>query len=475
VTRPFDLLVVGGGTAGLVGAYTGAALGARVAIVERDRLGGDCLWTGCVPSKALLASAHAAADARRAARLGVHVSGVEVDFEAVRAHIKRAIATIEPVDGAPALEAAGVTVLAGAARFTGTRAVTVEGVDVPWRRLLLATGSEPVVPDVDGLHHLRVVTTDDVWDLEALPDPLVVLGGGPTGCELAQAFARLGARVTLVELAPRVLAGEDPDAAALVHDALVADGVEVLAGHRLVRGLPGAVAVREGSGTTEREIPCGVLLVAAGRRARSAGLGLDAAGVRLDAAGQVVVDPTLRTTNPRIWAAGDVTPLPRFTHTAGVFAGVAATNAVLRLRRRVRLDAVPRVAYTDPEVAAVGVRTDDPSVRVLTRSHHEVDRAIAEGRTEGFARLAVRRRGGRSRLVGATVVGPRAGETLAELTLSVRLGLGPGALVATTHPYPAYTDGPVNAAVDDLRALAARPLPRTALRLLAGVLRVVSP
>jgi pyruvate/2-oxoglutarate dehydrogenase complex dihydrolipoamide dehydrogenase (E3) component len=474
MTRPFDLLVVGGGTAGLVGAYTGAALGARVAIVERDRLGGDCLWTGCVPSKALLASAHAAAEARRAGRLGVHVSGVEVDYAAVRAHIRGAIATIEPVDGAPALEAAGVTVFTGEAHLTGPRTMTVDGAPVPWRRLLLATGSEPVVPDVDGLQHLRVVTTDDVWDVEELPDPLVVLGAGATGCELAQAFARLGARVTLVELAPRVLAGEDPDAAALVHDALVADGVEVLTGHRLVRGLPGAVAVRGGDGG-EREVPCGVLLVAAGRRARTAGLGLDAAGVRLDDAGQVVVDGALRTSNPRIWAAGDVTPLPKYTHTAGAFAGLAATNAVLRLRRRVRLDAVPRVVYTDPEVAAVGVRTDEPGVKVLTRSHHEVDRAIAEGRTEGFARLAVGRRRGRSRLVGATVVGPRAGETLAELTLSVRLGLGPGALVATTHPYPAYTDGPVNAAVDDLRALAARPVPRTALRLLNRVLRVVSP
>ncbi len=467
--RPFDLLVVGGGTAGLVGAYTAAALGARTAIVERARLGGDCLWTGCVPSKALLAAAHAAADARRAAALGVRVAGVEVDFAVVMAHVKAAIATIEPVDGAPALEAAGVTVLTGEARLTGPRTAVVDGVGVPWRRLLLATGSEPVVPDVPGLEHVRVLTTDTVWELEALPDPLVVLGGGATGCELAQAFARLGARVTLVELAPRLLGGEDPDAVAVVRDALEADGVEVLTGHRLVRGAPDAVGVRGPDG--ERELACGALLVAAGRRARTTGLGLDAAGVALDGAGQVVVDPALRTTNPRIWAAGDVTPLPKYTHTAGAHAGIAVPNALLRLRRRVRLDAVPRVVYTDPELAAVGVRTDDPRVRALTRPHREVDRAIAEGRTEGFARLAVRRRAGRTRVVGATLVGPRAGETLAELTLAVRLGLGPSALLATTHPYPTYGDGPANALVDDLRALAAKPVPRTALRLLTRLLR----
>ena len=468
---PFDLLVVGGGTAGLVGAYTGAALGARVAIVERSRLGGDCLWTGCVPSKALLAAAHAAAGARRAAAFGVRTGPVEVDFAAVMAHVRRAVATIEPVDGAPALEAAGVTVLTGQARFTGPGTVTVDGADVPWRRLLLVTGSEPVLPDADGLGHLDVVTTDDVWDLDQLPDPLVVLGGGPTGCELAQAFARLGAAVTLVEQAPTLLAGEDADAVAVVHAALVADGVEVLAGHRLVRGLPGAVAVRPVQGGAERELPCRTLLVAAGRRARTKDLGLDAAGVRLDDRGQVLVDATLRTTNPRIWAAGDVTPLPKYTHTAGTFAGLAATNALLRLRRRVRLDAVPRVAYTDPELAAVGVRTDDPGVRALTRHHTHVDRAIAEGRTEGFARLAVRRRRGRDRLVGATVVGPRAGETLAELTLAVQRGLGPGALLAPIHPYPTYGDGPSNAALDDLRATLARPVPRAALRLLTRLLR----
>jgi pyruvate/2-oxoglutarate dehydrogenase complex dihydrolipoamide dehydrogenase (E3) component len=272
-----------------------------------------------------------------------------------------------------------------------------------------------------------------------------------------------------VELAPRLLGGEDPDAVAVVRDALEADGVEVLTGHRLVRGAPAVVAVQGPDG--ERELACDALLVAAGRRARTAGLGLDAAGVALDRAGQVVVDPTLRTTNPRIWAAGDVTPLPKFTHTAGAHAGIAVPNALFRLRRRVRLEAVPRVVYTDPELAAVGVRTDDPGVRALTRPHREVDRAIAEGRTEGFARLAVRRDLGRQRLVGATVVGPRAGETLAELTLVVRLGLGPSALLATVHPYPTYGDGPANAAVDDLRALAARPVPRTALRLLTRLLR----
>lgn len=486
----WDLLVVGGGTAGLVAARTAARFGAKVALVERDRTGGDCLWTGCVPSKALLAAADLAARARAGAALGVHVGDVRVDFPAVMRHVGAAIAHIEPVDSVAALQRAGVTVVQGEARFTGPRTVAAGGRELVFRRALVATGAAPVVPDVPGLREARPLTSDTVWTLPRLPDRLVVLGGGSIGCELGQAFARLGARVTLVEALPRVLGREDPDAAALVHRRLVEDGVEVLTGHRAVRVDPGgttggaagpgasAQAGRimlstGGTGGTGAAVDYDALLVAVGRAPRSGGLGLDRAGVLVDEQGFVTVDERLRTSNPRVFAAGDVTAHPQLTHVAGVHGSLAAVNAVLGLRRRVDRSAVPRVTFTDPEVAAVGRATwAEPGApsgppTLVTRHHDEVDRAVAEGRTEGFARLVLAADG--STVVGATVVGPRAGESLAELTLAVRRRLSVTMLAGTMHAYPTYGDGPWLAAVDRVTDRLAEPRARAVT---AGLLRL---
>lgn len=448
-----DLLVVGGGTAGLVGARTAAQLGASVLLVERERTGGDCLWTGCVPSKALVAAASAAAGARSAARLGVHVDGVRVDFAAVMAHVEGAMAAIEPTDSAAALAEAGVRVRSGSARFTGPDAVEVDGERIAFRHALVATGSDPAVPPVPGLD--AALTTDTVWDLTELPRRLVVLGGGTIGCELGQAFARLGSAVTVVEMADRLLPNEDARAAALVTDALRADGVTVRTGSR-VESADGASVVLAGGERVEGD----ELLVALGRRPDTRGLDPAAAGVELTERGHVVVDAALRTTNPRVFAAGDITGHPQFTHIAGVHGALAASNAVLGLRRKVDLRAVPKVTYTAPEVASVGA-VDGPTVR--THDNAEVDRAIADGTTAGFTRLVLDRRG---RLVGATVVGPRAGEVLAELTLAVRKRLPATAVAATTHPYPTYGDAPWNAALAQTRARLARPLLRPLLALL---------
>lgn len=471
----WDLLVVGGGTAGIVAAKTAAGLGASVLLVERDRLGGDCLWTGCVPSKALLSAAAKAAHARNAGQHGVIVDGVTVDFTAVMAHVRAAVRTIEPVDSPAALTAAGVQVVAGEVRFTGPRAATVSGQPVAFRQALLATGAAPAVPPIPGLADAvasgRVVTSDTVWGLTDLPRRLVVLGGGSIGCELGQAFARLGAQVTLVEAAPRLLPREDPDAADVVEVALRADGVTVMTGAavRQVRdGTSGGQLVVDG----DREVRYDQLLVAVGRTPRTAGLGLDRAGVEVDGRGFVVVDKALRTTNPRVWAAGDATGHPQFTHTAGVHASVAASNAVLGLRRAAETAAIPRVTFTDPEVAAVGLGAGDvgsrPGLRVLTRSHEDVDRAVADGDTAGFARLVVDRRG---RVVGATLVGPRAGESLAELVLAVRRHLRTRDLAGSVHAYPTYGDGPWNAAIDDVRARLAAPRAARVIRSLVAVRR----
>ncbi|MGY1664346.1 dihydrolipoyl dehydrogenase family protein [Geodermatophilus sp. SYSU D00696] len=460
--RAWDLLVVGGGTAGLVGARTAAALGARVALVERDRPGGDCLWTGCVPSKALLAAAARAAGARTAGDLGVRVGEVAVDLAAVMRHVHGAVAAIEPEDSRESLEADGVTVLPGTARLTGARTLDVDGRSTSFRAALLATGAVPALPPVPGLREAVPLTSETVWDLEVLPRRLAVLGGGGIGCELGQAFARLGAEVTLVEEQPRVLPDEDPDASALVAAALEADGVRLLTGTRVtaVAGTPGRAGelhVRGPGG--ERGLPVDRLLVAVGRRPDTAALDPAAAGVALDDDGFVRVDATLRTTNPRIWAAGDLTAVSRWTHTAGVHGATAAVHAVLGLRRAIDTRAVPRVTFTDPEVAAVGAptwaRDGARAPRTVTRRADRVDRAVAEGDTAGFTRLAL---GPRSRIEGATVVGPRAGEALAELTLAVRTGLRTTDLAATIHPYPTHADGPWNAALDDVWArLAARP------------------
>ncbi|WP_295783842.1 FAD-dependent oxidoreductase [uncultured Microbacterium sp.] len=459
----WDLVVVGAGSAGLVGARTAAVLGARVLLVEANGFGGECLFTGCVPSKALIAAAEAAHDARDATRLGVHVDGVRVDFAAVMAHVKGAIAAIEPVDSPEALAETGVYTLRGRARFDGPRSLVVEGVGIRFRDALVATGSTPIVPQ-----GVEVLTNETLWDLDELPATLLVLGGGAIGCEMAQAFARLGSRVTLVHRGDRVLPKEDPDASALVLAALRADGVDVRLGATLESAgrVDGRTTARLSDGST---VVADRVLAALGRRVDTTGLGLDAAGVALDDSGAIAVDRILATSNPRIRAAGDATPLPRFTHTAGMFGSIAATNAVLGLRRRVRLDDVPRVTFTAPEVAAIGVPTTDAAgVRIVETAHHDLDRAIAEGRTAGFTRLAVDRKG---RVVGATIVGPRAGESLGELSTAVSRGLSVRDLAGVLHAYPTYSDAGWNAAVRDAQGALRSGAVAAVIRLLRRVRR----
>ncbi len=481
-SQDWDLLVVGGGTAGIVGAKTAASFGARVLLVERERTGGDCLWTGCVPSKSLLAAAAAAADARAATRFGVHTGQVRVDFTGVMAHVHSAIASIAPADSVEALEAAGVRVATGSLTFTGAHSADIANTDeiantggraVTFAQALVATGAAPALPPIDGLS-AGVLTSDTIWDLTSLPTRLVVLGGGSIGCELGQGFARLGSQVTIVEGADRILPREDAAASAVVAAALTADGVRVLTDVRVVGveavaapGGGGALRLQDGS-----HIDYDELLVAVGRAPRTAGMGLAAAGVEVDKRGFVVVDSHLRTTNRRIWAAGDLTGHPQFTHTAGVHGSLAASNAILGLRRSVDTSTIPRVTFTHPEVAAVGVGTDESDTKddltLLEWGNEHLDRAVIQGATGGFTRLVV---DGKGRVLGATVVGPRAGETIGELTLAIRHGLRTRDLAGTTHAYPTYNDGPWNAAIADVRSRLNRPGTARATRVLSSVRR----
>lgn len=455
-----DLLVVGGGSAGIVGSKTAASFGAQVVLVEQDRTGGDCLWTGCVPSKTLLSAAEHAPAASS-------LTGKPTDFVAVRERIRAAIETIEVVDSPEAIEDAGVKVIKGALTFRAPGLAEVNGQLIRFRQALIATGAAPILTGIPGLAANATVTSETIWDLETLPERLVIVGGGPIACELGQAFARLGSSVTMI-VRSQILTKEDADAASLVRASLTNDGVRILEN----LGITGAVATERGteiSTTDGGTVDADVVLVATGRAPRTEGLGLERLGVELDEGGHVITDSTMMTSNPRIWAAGDVTANPQFTHLAGGHASVAVTNAVLGLKRRISRT-VPRVTFTSPEVAAVGLTHADGSRkhRAVTAWHTHVDRAVAEGTVDGFTRLIINKKG---KILGGTIVGPRAGESLAEVTLAVQKGLTTSDIAGTTHPYPTYSDGVSNAALIDVRARLEMPSLRMSVAVLLRMRR----
>ena len=474
MSRTYDLVVLGGGTAGLVSSTIAAGVGARVALVERARPGGDCLWTGCVPSKSLIAAAKLTDRMRHADRVGLVPVRPEVDFARVMARVQQAIAAIEPHDSPARLRAEGVEVIVGEGCFVDRRTLEVDGRRLRFASAIVATGSEPAVPPLDGLEGPEVLTTDTVWDQRELPSKLVVLGGGPIGCELGQAFARLGSGVVLVELAERLLGREEPAAGALIAERLAEDGVDVRLGARALEvdrppdGPPGLVL--DGPGGRET-VPFDRVLVATGRRPRTTGIGLEAAGVEVDERGAVVTDARLRTSARRIFAAGDVTAQLPFTHVAAHHARVAAVNALLGTRRSVD-DTIPWVTFTDPEVARVGLTEADARARwgdraIVARSDYAaLDRAITEGEPRGFALLVADPRG---RLVGATVAAPGAGEAIAELTARIKAGDKIDRLSTTVHAYPTLAEGPARAADEHLRRRYAQPRYRLLARpVLAG-------
>jgi len=441
----YNLVVVGAGTAGLVCAAGAAGLGARVALVERDLMGGDCLNVGCVPSKALLRAARAAADVRAAARFGVSVTGLNVDFTAAMARMRALRAGLSPVDSARRFHELGVDVFLGEGRFTGRDTLSVGEATLRFSRAVIATGARATVPPIPGLEEVGYLTNESVFDLVELPRRLVVIGGGPLGCELAQAFARFGAAVTLVQRAPRLLEREDPDAAAVVERALRGDGV------RLILGATVEQVKRDGADVVVDVRADGVaeplrgdrVLVAAGRTPNVDGLGLPAAGVAADATRGVLVDDRLRTTNPRVFAAGDVCSPLKFTHNSDAQARTVLRNALFLGRARASALLIPRCTYTDPEIGHVGLdeaqaRARGVAVQAFLQRFDEVDRAVLDGETDGFVKILVRR--GSDRIVGATVVARHAGDLLPALTLAITRGIGLGALASVVHAYPTQAD-----------------------------------
>ncbi len=479
--KRYDLAVLGGGAAGLVAAHGAAGLGARVVLIERhEQTGGDCLWTGCVPSKSLIASADLAQRMRDAGAVGLVPVEPEIDFARVMAHVDGARRRIAPQDSVDRLRANGVEVLPGHACFVGPGQLMVDDRQLlNFRTALIATGSSPSVPPIDGLEDADPLTNETVWDLRELPGRLVIVGGGATGCELGQAFGRLGSEVALIEVAMGLLAAEEPEAQRLIADRLRGEGVDVrLAAEALrveeVAGQSGRLLFKQAG--VESSLPFDRILVATGRRPETADLGLEAVGVQLDGQGAVKVDATLRTTARGIFAAGDVNGSLPFTHVAAHHARTAVGNALFHARRSFTTDAVPWVTFTDPEVARVGLTEEQARRRFgddVAVAHHDyegLDRAVTAGVPYGFAKLVGSPRG---KLVGATVAAPTGGEAIAGLATHIAAGNAIGDVSRQVHAYPTFAEGPARAADEHLRDRWLTPAMRRFTRPVLALLRAV--
>ncbi len=438
-----NVIVIGAGSAGLVAALIAATVKAKVTLVERHKMGGDCLNTGCVPSKALIRSARIADYARRATEFGLEPMAVQVNFRRVMERVQAVVKTIEPHDSVERFTSLGVDCLQGDARILSPWEVEIDGRVLSARNIIIASGARPQVPDIPGLAALDYLTSDTVWELREAPAHLLVIGAGPIGCELAQAFARLGTRVTLVTHAARVLPREDPEVSALLLQSLQAQGMTVHTGYEPLAfrrdGAAQCASFRTPAG--ERELVFDRVLLAVGRHANVEGLGLDALGIPLTAAGTVVVDEYLRTRVPTIFACGDVAGPYLFTHMASHQAWYATVNALFGRFRKFKVDysIVPWATFTDPEVARVGLNEQEALARgipvdVTRYGIDDLDRAIADGEAHGFVKVLTAP--GSDRILGATIVGYHAAELLAEFVLAMKHGLGLGKILATIHVYP---------------------------------------
>jgi pyruvate/2-oxoglutarate dehydrogenase complex dihydrolipoamide dehydrogenase (E3) component/uncharacterized membrane protein YdjX (TVP38/TMEM64 family) len=455
-TRPArferNMVVIGAGSAGLVSAYIAATVKAKVTIVERHKMGGDCLNTGCVPSKALIRTARLLSHMRRSPEFGVRSATAEFDFAEAMERVRSVVRAIEPHDSVERYSQLGVECLMGAARITspwtvevalaggGTRTLTT-------RNIVIAAGARPFVPPIPGLREARPFTSDTLWDLRVQPRRMVVLGGGPIGCELAQCFARLGTQVTQVEMLPRIMSREDPEFSALVAERFRAEGVELLTGHKatqVLRENGETVVVVEHEGA-ERRIACDAILCAVGRAANIEGYGLEELGIPVTKQKTVEVNDFLQARYPNIYACGDVAGPYQFTHTASHMAWYCAVNALFGRFRRFRVDysVIPWATFTDPEVARVGLNEQEAKEKgiacdVSVYRLEELDRAIADGEAHGMVKVLTVP--GKDRILGATIAGDHAGDLLAEFVLAMKHGIGMNKILGTIHTYPTFAE-----------------------------------
>lgn len=447
-----DICVIGGGSGGLSVAAAAAAFGVPTVLIEKHKMGGDCLNTGCVPSKALLAAAKRAELMQSARSFGVTVQGVNVDFAKVHDHVHGVIAAIAPNDSVERFAGLGVRVIQGHATFKDRRTVVVgDQYEIRARRFVIATGSTPAVPPIAGLDQGPYLTNESIFDLSERPKQLIVIGAGPIGLEMAQAFRRLGSEVTVLEAA-QPLAKDDPECAAIVLDRLEREGVVIRGGVRVVRvtHAGGSVSVTiEGSGG-EETVEGTHLLVATGRNPTVDGLGLDAAGIRYDRSG-ILVNKKLKTANRHVYAIGDAAAGQlQFTHAANYHAGLVIRNALFRLPVRVNNDVIPWVTYTEPELAQSGLseaeaRKRGIKIRILRWPYHDNDRAQAERETRGHIKVIMKKNG---KIIGTTIVGAQAGELIATWTLAIAQGLNIRAFTGIVLPYPTLSEIGKRAAID---------------------------
>jgi dihydrolipoamide dehydrogenase len=447
--RAFDtnMVVIGAGSAGLVTAYIAAAAGAKVTLVEKDKMGGDCLNTGCVPSKALIRSSRIKAYIDRSREFGISAGRAETDFPAVMQRVRDVITTIEPHDSIERYTALGVDCVQGEARISSPWSVEVNGRTINTRSIVIATGGSPAVPPVPGLDEIDYLTSDNLWTLTELPQKLLVIGGGAIGCELAQAFHRLGSEVTIVEMLPRLLANEDEAVSAAIRNSFENDGIKVLTETR-VTGFEntadgGRVSIEHAN--RKQVIALDKVLVATGRRGNSANLGLEALGITSNADGTIPVNEYLQSIYPNIYACGDVAGPYQLTHAAAHQAWYCAMNALFGRFWKFRVDysVLPRAVFCDPEVASVGINEQQAKEQgiaheITTYGIDDLDRAIADGEAQGFVRVITPP--GSDRILGVAITGPHAGDIISEYVLAMRNGLGLGKILGTVHIYPTFAE-----------------------------------
>jgi pyruvate/2-oxoglutarate dehydrogenase complex dihydrolipoamide dehydrogenase (E3) component/uncharacterized membrane protein YdjX (TVP38/TMEM64 family) len=443
----YNLVVIGAGSAGLVASYIAATVKARVALIEADKMGGDCLNTGCVPSKALIRSAKIMAQAARAEDYGLIRADVSLDFSSVMKRVHDTIKTVEPHDSVERYTRLGVECLTGKARIISPWEVEVNGTILTTRSIIIATGARPMVPELPGLSTVDYLTSDTVWQLKALPERLLIIGGGPIGCELAQAFVRLGSNVTLVQRGSKILNREDPEVSDLIVETFTREGIKVLTDHsakEVIHTGQGPVLVCDHQGE-ERHIAFDKILIALGRTANTQGLGLEALGIEVSDSGKIKAGKFMETNFPNIFCAGDVTGPYQFTHAASHQSWYAAVNALFGMFKRFRVDysVMPWATYTDPEVARVGLNGSEAKKRgidheVTVYDIKELDRAITDSEARGFVKVITPP--GKDKILGVTIVASHGSDTIAEFVLAMRHGLGLNKILGTIHIYPTMAE-----------------------------------
>ena len=449
MTDPYNLVVIGGGSAGLVSALIAAAVKAKVALIERDKMGGDCLNTGCVPSKALIKTARFVSEMNRHRELGVESVEYKLRFSRIMDRVHSIIQTIEPHDSVERFTGLGVECFQGDAEIIDRHTVRVGSDTLKTKNIIFAQGAEPFVPPIKGLDQVAFLTSDNLWELRELPNRLIVLGGGPIGCEMAQSFARLGSQVTQIESFSRILPREDPDVAEVIRQAFVHDGVSIMANTTANEVIPdpnGGYRLVCSSDGQRQEVPFDHILLAVGRRARSAGKDFSKLGVRLRPNGTVAVDSYMCANGKNIYAAGDITGPYQFTHMAAHQAYYACVNALFApIKFKVDYRVVPWVTYTDPEVAQVGLNEQtakEQGIRyeVVKYDLDDLDRAITESETKGFVKVLVKPGTKDGQILGATTVAHGAGEMNTEFILGMKHGFGLNKILGTIHPYPTMSE-----------------------------------